>query len=150
MASSKLFVDKHILDYIKERSETNIRTLDMEHPCIQDIAESSSGTKVAIYFLSSDSKYYQVQMYWLENLKMWDVNSITNSTTAPNKCLNISQSSPTFTTNANCMDVYTLTTDVYYHPNFDSILVIFFIIVLIFIYFPYRIISRAFGRWLKV
>lgn len=41
------------------------------------------------------------------------------------------------------------TTNVFYRNDIDSILIIFFIILLICFYFPYRIISRAFGRWLK-
>lgn len=43
----------------------------------------------------------------------------------------------------------TFTDNVFYRNDFDSILVIFFIIVLVAIYFPYRVISRFFGRWLK-
>lgn len=42
-----------------------------------------------------------------------------------------------------------LTTNVFYRNDLDQILVIFFIILLVCFYFPYRIISRAFGRWLK-
>lgn len=41
------------------------------------------------------------------------------------------------------------TTNVFYRNDFDQILVIFFIILLVCFYFPYRVISRAFGRWLK-
>lgn len=43
----------------------------------------------------------------------------------------------------------TFTTNVFYRNDFDSILVIFFILVLICFYFPFRIFSRFFGRWLK-
>lgn len=41
------------------------------------------------------------------------------------------------------------TSNVYYRKDIDSILVIFFIVLLVAFYFPYRIISRMFGRWLK-
>lgn len=46
-------------------------------------------------------------------------------------------------------NVETFTDNVYYRNDFDSILIIFFIILLVCFYFPYRIISRMFGRWLK-
>ena len=47
-------------------------------------------------------------------------------------------------------DTYTTyTTDIYYRNDIDSILCIFFILLLIMFYFPYRIISRMFGRWFK-
>ena len=48
-----------------------------------------------------------------------------------------------------CINSSRITTDVYYRNDFDSILIIFFILLLICFYFPYRLISRLFGRWLK-
>lgn len=57
--------------------------------------------------------------------------------------------SEVLTSGVTCLSVADLTTDVYYRNDFDSILVIFFILLLICFYFPYRIISRFFGRWLK-
>ena len=48
-----------------------------------------------------------------------------------------------------CLDSSNFTTDVYYRNDFDSILVIFLIFLLILFYFPYIIISRLFGRWFK-
>lgn len=42
-----------------------------------------------------------------------------------------------------------LTTNVFYRNDIDQILVIFFIISIVCFYFPFRIISRAFGRWFK-
>lgn len=41
------------------------------------------------------------------------------------------------------------TENVFYRNDLDSILIIFLILLLICFYFPYRIISRMFGRWLK-
>lgn len=41
------------------------------------------------------------------------------------------------------------TTNVFYRNDIDQILIIFFILLLVCFYFPYRIISRAFGRWFK-
>ena len=43
----------------------------------------------------------------------------------------------------------TFTTNVFYRNDMSDILIMFFIILLVCFYFPYRIISRMFGRWLK-
>lgn len=43
----------------------------------------------------------------------------------------------------------TFTTNVFYRNDICDILITFFILLLICFYFPYRIISRAFGRWFK-
>lgn len=49
----------------------------------------------------------------------------------------------------NCMS-NEFTTDIYYRNDFDKILIIFFIILIVGLWFPYKIISRLFGRWLKI
>lgn len=49
-----------------------------------------------------------------------------------------------------CVSNVNLTDDFYYRNDFDSILVILFIILIICFYFPYKIFSRLFGRWLKI
>ncbi|MBP3635816.1 MAG: hypothetical protein J6D28_05215 [Bacilli bacterium] len=49
-----------------------------------------------------------------------------------------------------CLDSNNITNDFYYRNDFDSILFIFVILFIFIIYIPYRIISRLFGRWLKV
>lgn len=54
-----------------------------------------------------------------------------------------------YTTLPTCINSQRLTTNVMYRNDMADILIMFFIIVLICFYFPYRIISRAFGRWLK-
>lgn len=54
-----------------------------------------------------------------------------------------------YTTLPSCYDNSSLTSNVFYRNDIDSILVIFLILLLICFYFPYRIISRMFGRWLK-
>lgn len=41
------------------------------------------------------------------------------------------------------------TSDVFYRFDLDSILVIFFILLIVLFYFPYRVITRMFGRWFK-
>lgn len=42
-----------------------------------------------------------------------------------------------------------LTNEVYYRKDLDSILIIFFITVLIVFFFPFKIFTRLFGRWFK-
>lgn len=42
------------------------------------------------------------------------------------------------------------TNDVYYRVDFVNILIIFFIFAFFIVFLPYKIISRAFGRWLKL
>ena len=43
----------------------------------------------------------------------------------------------------------TFTTNVFYRNDMPEILLMFFILSLVCFYFPYRIISRSFGRWFK-
>lgn len=54
-----------------------------------------------------------------------------------------------YSTLPTCINSNRITTDVWYRNDIDSILVIFFILLIICFYFPYRIISRMFGRWFK-
>lgn len=49
-----------------------------------------------------------------------------------------------------CLSTDVLTTSVYYRNDFDSILVIFFILLIICFYFPFKIISRVMGKWLRI
>lgn len=49
-----------------------------------------------------------------------------------------------------CLPSNSITTDVYYRNDIDSILIIFFILFIFIIALPYKIMSRAFGRWLKI
>ena len=48
-----------------------------------------------------------------------------------------------------CYDL-TLTHDVYYRKDITNILIMFFILSIVCFYFPYRIFSRCFGKWLKL
>lgn len=50
----------------------------------------------------------------------------------------------------NCQPHDNFTTNFYYRTDFDSILIIFFVFVFFIIFLPYKVMSRAFGRWLKV
>lgn len=54
-----------------------------------------------------------------------------------------------YSTLPTCLASSEVTNNVFYRHDIDSILITFLIILLICFYFPYRIISRAFGRWLK-
>lgn len=55
-----------------------------------------------------------------------------------------------YATIPSCIDSTIITTDFYYRFDLDSILVCFLIITIFCFYFPYRLISRMFGRWLKI
>lgn len=61
-----------------------------------------------------------------------------------------SQTFGTYSTPPTCLSSDVLTNDVYYRNDFDSILIIFIILSLFCFYFPFKIISRIFGRWLKL
>lgn len=54
-----------------------------------------------------------------------------------------------YSTVPTCISSSNITTDFYYRLDLDKILVCFFIIVIICFYFPFRLFSRIFGRWLK-
>ena len=54
-----------------------------------------------------------------------------------------------YTTLPTCVSSNDITTNVFYRLDIDKILVCTFILLIICFYFPYRIISRLFGRWLK-
>lgn len=49
-----------------------------------------------------------------------------------------------------CLSTDSITSDVYYRNDFDSILIIFSILFIFIIAIPFKIMSRAFGRWLKI
>ena len=49
-----------------------------------------------------------------------------------------------------CEDQENFTTDYYYRFDISDILIIFIVLAFIIVIMPYKIISRAFGRWLKV
>ena len=49
-----------------------------------------------------------------------------------------------------CISINDLTTDFYYRNDLSDIFVVFFILSIICIYFPIKIFSRIFGRWLRV
>lgn len=49
-----------------------------------------------------------------------------------------------------CIDTNNITNNVFYRNDFNDILVCLIIILIICFFFPYKIISRLFGRWLKL
>lgn len=49
-----------------------------------------------------------------------------------------------------CLPSDVITDNVYYRNDFDKILVIFLILMIICFYFPYKVMSRVFGKWLKL
>ena len=49
-----------------------------------------------------------------------------------------------------CDNLNTFTDNIFYRYDCANSLLIFFIISIVCLYFPFRIFSRAFGRWLKV
>lgn len=48
-----------------------------------------------------------------------------------------------------CLSSDIISNSFLYRTDLDKILICFIIIVIFCFYFPYKIISRAFGRWLK-
>lgn len=53
-------------------------------------------------------------------------------------------------TTQNCLDHTQFTTDKLYRPDIWQSFICYFILFIFCIYIPFRIISRIFGRWLKV
>lgn len=53
-------------------------------------------------------------------------------------------------TTQNCVDRTQFSTDIWYRPDIGWSLICFVIIGGIGIYLPYKLISRLFGRWLKL
>lgn len=49
-----------------------------------------------------------------------------------------------------CLSSNNITNEVYYRNDLDSILIIFLVLFIFIIALPYKVMSRAFGRWLKI
>lgn len=49
-----------------------------------------------------------------------------------------------------CYDNNLLTNSPFYRHDISSILITYFIIVIVCFYFPFKLFSRMFGRWLKI
>ena len=52
--------------------------------------------------------------------------------------------------NIACDSLNVYTDNIFYRYDCYSSLIIFFIIAIVCFYFPYKIFSRAFGRWLRI
>lgn len=48
-----------------------------------------------------------------------------------------------------CDNLNTYTSDIYYRYDITNILICFIILAIIFVYVPFKMFSRMFGRWLK-
>lgn len=55
-----------------------------------------------------------------------------------------------YSTLPTCINSSDITTNFYYRNDFDSILIIFFILFIFIIYIPLKLLSRLFGRWFKL
>ena len=49
-----------------------------------------------------------------------------------------------------CLTSSSITNQVYYRNDLDSILIIFLVLFIFIIVLPFKVMSRAFGRWLKI
>lgn len=56
----------------------------------------------------------------------------------------------TYATLPTCLSNDVISNSYWYRTDLDKILVCFIILAIFCFYFPYKIISRAFGRWLKL
>lgn len=55
-----------------------------------------------------------------------------------------------YSTLPTCITSDKITTNIFYRNDIADIMVVFFILLYVCFYFPYKIISRMFGRWLKI
>lgn len=55
-----------------------------------------------------------------------------------------------YSTLPTCLNNDYITNDIYYRNDFDKILIIFMIMAIVIIVIPYKIMSRVFGRWLRI
>ena len=58
-----------------------------------------------------------------------------------------SQSFSNYSTLPVCLETTALTDEVYYRNDFDSILIIFVLLCIIFFWFPIKLLTRIFKRW---
>lgn len=56
----------------------------------------------------------------------------------------------TYSNIPSCDNLNTFTDNILYRYDSSSSFLMFFIIAIVLFYFPFKIFSRAFGRWLKV
>lgn len=84
-----------------------------------------------------------IRVYTNSNYTQWTDVYFRNDYMLKNGTTNYSQ-------NVTCDNLNTYTDDFYYRYDFDKIIIIFFIMVIITIYFPYRLISRILGKWGKI
>lgn len=61
-----------------------------------------------------------------------------------------SQTFSNYSSPPTCLSSTTLTNNVFYRNDIDGILTVFLILSIFCFWIPYKIISRAFGRWLRI
>lgn len=61
-----------------------------------------------------------------------------------------SQTFTSYSTPPTCLSSDIITSDIYYRVDFVNILIIFSIFCYFIVFLPFKIISRSFGRWLKL
>lgn len=52
--------------------------------------------------------------------------------------------------NVSCDNINTYTDNIFYRYDLADSMIIFFVITIVCFYFPFKIFSRAFGRWFKI
>lgn len=52
--------------------------------------------------------------------------------------------------NGVCDTINTYTDEIYYRRDFSDICIVFFVLFIFIFLIPFKIVSRVFGRWLKV
>lgn len=55
-----------------------------------------------------------------------------------------------YTTLPTCLDQSVITNDIYYRVDLYKILIIFIILAIVIIVVPFKLMSRVFGRWLRI
>lgn len=63
--------------------------------------------------------------------------NITNNGASPTSCI----------IGSNSLDI---TDNPFYYSKIDGVMIIFFVICIVCFWFPFKIFSRAFGRWFKI
>lgn len=107
-------------------------------------------------YLNSNWNYYYNNNYFIVRTNN---NCYTNYNTQYCDCYNIFQNNDYLISNSySCstpnvqysIPYNSLTNNYHYRIDFANSMIIFLIYILFAIYLPYKIISRMFGRWLKI
>lgn len=128
---SKLYIDKNLFD-----SENTLKgkSSDFNLQCVQRQV-SNGQVQYNLYFpRTGSSNFKNIYSYYYDSTTKDYILTWTSETNSlPSTCVNIE-----------------MTQNVFYRNDIVDILICFFIISLVCFYFPFKIVSRAFGRWLKI